>query len=104
MLFWKVRTWKWALLLMDKHCLRGVLVHLDDEGAEVVELFLVAQLGDEFDFDVAAVEVFVEVEQMRFEQWLGSEHSGARAQARHGRARRAEAVHPRGVDAAERRL
>ena len=48
--------------------LLGVAVHLRDQRRQIGEFHFVAQLGDEFDFDAAPVQVAVEIEQVRFEQ------------------------------------
>src|SRR5690606_19101786 len=48
----------------------GVAVHLLDQGRQVIELFLVAQVGDEFHFDPATVQVGIEIEQVCLQQRL----------------------------------
>jgi len=50
--------------------LRFVVLHMGNEGVKVVELLLVADEGVQADLDLAAVEIAVEVEQMRLEQLL----------------------------------
>jgi hypothetical protein len=45
-----------------------VVVELGDEGFDAVELSLAAQEADEANFGALAVDVFIEIEQMRFEQ------------------------------------
>src|SRR5690606_6124834 len=44
----------------DATRLFGVAVHLLGQRRQIVELFFIAQLGDKFDFDVAAVKVALE--------------------------------------------
>ena len=47
-----------------------IAMHLLGEAGQIGEFQLVAQLGDELDFDMAPVEVAGEVEQVRFQQRL----------------------------------
>ena len=69
----------------------------------------VAQLRDELDFDATPVDVVIEVEQMRFEQWLDAVDRRPRAQAGYRRpgpaliGTAAYAMHPAGVDPGQRR-
>src|SRR5688572_23601745 len=84
--------------------LLGIVVHLRRQRRQIREFHFVTQLGDELDFDAAAIQLLVEVEQMGFEQRLHAGHGRPRTQARHRRPRMiGDAVHPGGVDARKRR-
>ena len=79
-----------------------IAMHLLGEAGQIGEFQLVAQLGDELDFDMAPVEVAGEVEQVRFQQRLHAVHRGARAEAGDRWPRCiAHAVHPGGVNAGQ---
>src|SRR6478735_3215002 len=99
----KAPDWR-AVAPQDLARLLRIDVHLPHQRGQVGKFFFVAQLGDEFDAQATTVEVAIEVEQMRFEQWLGSEHGRARAQARHaGMLALPHALDPGGEDAGKRR-
>src|SRR6476661_8835452 len=61
--------------------LRLVLAHGGGESVEAVELLLVADEGVERDLDPAAIEVAVEVEEVRFQQLLRRREGRADAEA-----------------------
>src|SRR5690349_10809755 len=52
--------------------LRRIAIDLPHHRVEIRELRLVAQLRDELDVDAPAVEITVEIEEMRLEQRLGA--------------------------------
>src|SRR3569833_1298320 len=85
--------------------LRIVVAHLRREGVHAVELALVADEGVERDFDGAAVEVAVEVEDVGFEKLLRRLEGGADAEI--GDAGVLAAIvedHAHGIDAVARPL
>src|SRR5207342_1498765 len=82
----------------------GIAVHLRNQRGQVGERQFVAQARHEFDGDALAVQVAIEVEQMRFEQGLDAGDGRARAEAGDRSDRlRFDAMHARGVDALQRR-
>ena len=84
--------------------LSRILVHLRNERIEGLEALLVAQLGDELNLDPPAVQISVEVEQMRLEQRLAAAHGWPRTEARDaGKPLRPHTAHTHCKDARERR-
>ena len=72
--------------------LRLVILHLGDQRLDSIEALLLADIGVERDFDLPAVEVAVEVEEMRLEQLLRRLEGRANAEA--GDARMLASVRP----------
>src|SRR5579862_4055834 len=87
----------------DPARLRGVTAHLHRERLEARETLLIAQLRDKLDFDLATIQVGVDIEYMGFEARLDPVHGRAGAETRHAReALRCDAVYPHREDPGNR--
>ena len=67
--------------------LRGIPIHLRLQGIQIGKFLLIAQLGDEFHFDAASIQIAIEVEQMRFQQRLAAVEHRSHAETGYARSR-----------------